>query len=391
MASPVAGPLALDTLSSQVFLLNLVLTALLLPAALASRSPFHHLACLLAFLGATLATVSVTLLPLLFIAWETTALFLWGLRRLAEEDDHPPYTSVGAAGSFLFLLALTGRAIEGQTLQIVPLAADRAVLLALGVLLGGTLKTLSLLAETTPGPCRGPEVGRALAASGGGLVLLLYPSLRLNILGLASREERERLLVLALALAIGLAGLALVRATPRACLTALTIGQLVALTAAGSLEALARPETTIWLVTWSGASAGGFLTLGLAVPMVGPSASVPLRGLALRAPGLGIVWGILGLALVGLPPASGLAVWVMGRWPALPWPGAWAAVLALEGLGIARLSWPLFQGGLRPPQRSVALPDYLGLVGPVGLVLALGLAGQRIAGWLLVVGQSGRF
>jgi multicomponent Na+:H+ antiporter subunit A len=380
----IPGLLELDQLSLLVGTTVVVLTIVLVLCSPATGQAFRYTALAVFFVLVAVGTLAAVNVLAFFVGWELTALFAWGLGRLAD-DSHDegvaPFSAAGALASLLMFGGLLMLAVESRTVSLSGLKIAEAGPLALVVLVAILLKSFGVLSESWQRAGSGRfSLASASLAGTSLLVVGFYPILRL--LGPATARGagwQEPAVVLAGGLAI-LAALAALgqQDVPRA-LGYGAFSQFCAFVFAVAVGLDRATQGALYgLVTYPLAITGLLLCAGLIESATGQRELQWVGGAAQRLPAVAVLSALCVAALAGLPPFGGfIAVGLVGTalWQqATPVQAAlWAVLEVLTALYLARLFGRLFLGELRGPMRAKAPRSVLGAV--VLLVAGLALAG----------------
>ena len=393
----VPGFLVLDELGLLLGTVVVVLTILLVLSSPASRRVGRYAALSFFFLLAAFGTLSAANVVGFYVGWELTALFAWGLSRLA--DDSPlegaaPFNAAGALASLLMFAGLLFLAVESQTTALMALKVAEGGLVGVIVLVAILLKSFGLLSE---GWRRSSSVHFPLAsatvAGASLLVVGFYPALRLfGPTSARSPEWQEPGALLAGVLAL-LAALAALR--QRDILRVLSYGAFSQFSAFVLALSAGHQKATLGvlygLVTYSLAVTGLLLCACQVEAATGQRDIERLGGVAQRLPATSILFALCVVAMAGLPPFGGfvsfgligLALW---QQPEPAYAAVWVAFSFLTVLYLARLFGRVFLGELRLPVRAERSWTVLGAVAI--LVLGLGLAGVAPDQVMALVGPA---
>ncbi|MBI2941767.1 MAG: hypothetical protein HYY04_15155 [Chloroflexi bacterium] len=392
----IPGLLTFDSLSLLIGAATLLIVLLLFLCAPATGTLFHYTVMTVFFLGSALVTLMAANLLIFYVAWELTALFAWGIGRLADESAAStatsPFHAAGALASFAMFLGLLFAVASGRSLLMSSLAAAAPTILTGFLLSALFLKTFGLLSESWQAPGR-PKVSLASATLAGAAVLVvgLYPFLR--FFGDAMRTVagwREVALPVAGGVALVAALAALGHTDARRVLVYCAFSQFSALVFAFS-TGIDRVVigATIGVYTYALAVTGLALGLDLAESTTRQRTLFRLGGLGQRMPATAVLFLLCVASFAGLPPLGGfVSTSLIGQglfeqapeWLLV----TWAAAVALQLVALSRLFVRLFLGELRAPVPA-AIERRWSVVGSLTvLVVVLVLIGAQpdeLLGW----------
>ncbi len=380
----VPGFLELDELGLLFGTTLVVLTILLVLCSPATGQAFRYTALAGFFLLVALGALSAVNVVVFYVGWELTALFAWGLGRLAEDPEAEgvaPFNAAGALASLLMFGGLLLLAARSHTTSLSGLDVAQGGPASLVILAAILLKSFGVLSEIRhDATARQFSLAGASLAGASLLVVGFYPILRFFGHAAAHSPGWQ---VPAATLAGGLALLAALAALGQDDLRqALAYGALSQFAGFVFAIAVGVPLATqggvFGVVTYSLAMTGLLLAASLVEAATGQRDLRWLGGLAQRQPTVAALFLLSAFAVAGLPPFGGLvagglvatALWQQATPTAAV---VWSALSALTLLYLARLFARVFLGELRSTAKAG---------GPwtvQGAMLAL-VAGLAIAG-----------
>lgn len=392
------GSLAMDGLGLFVLLVAVVVSLMGLWGSLGRPGITSYVLQVFLFIGAIFLMVSSTNLLLFFVLWEIVVVISWSLSRRGGLHSYPalgplPMQGIGGIATICMLGALMYVAVDGRTLSMTPIQGGGASFIAVLVLGAVYLKTYGLLTLIwLPSEPRASGISNALLVGGSIVAVGVYPYVRIFWTILGGQEGwREMALPVSLVIGAVAAVIALGEHDARRLISYGAFSQFAWFLAA---FALYEPEQAgvlfLALASCLLAMSGLCILLGLAESISGERDLRRLGGLIGTAPLVSVLFVLLVVAAVGLPPFAGFVGRLIVEMPLLA-QGDLAIGLVLFGLTVMtflyllRLFGGVFLGELRRPTAEVrGAPEYLVVSTLLIVLLAIGLTSPVLTRWVQV-------